>query len=194
MRPYNTQNYIANVFPCLATLTICGVLILVIALIGGAVTFTIYSVMALVNNSNNSIQDVCSGSNIWSFLLVVLISGFLQTSQSASSASSESEGAKVISALCFLVVQIGLMVWAGLELWANRCAASSLSDNPVYRMVRIWFIVSASAVSAAFLGIIGIGASMCIRESRAKAKKRSDWVASSLGGESLDDIGNIDGI
>ena len=192
MTPYNTKNYLTNVFPCLATLTMCAVIILAIALIGGAVTFTVYSVMALVNNSNNSIQDVCSGSNIWSFLLVVLISGFLQTSQSASSASSESEGAKVISALCFLVVQIGLMVWAGLELWANRCAASSLSDNLVYRMVRIWLIVSASAVSAAFLGVIGIGVSMCIRESRARAKKRSD--SFKHGGESLDDIGYIDGI
>ena len=180
MTPYNTKNYLTNVFPCLATLTMCAVIILAIALIGGAVTFTVYSVMALVNNSNNSIQDVCSGSNIWSFLLVVLISGFLQTSQSASSASSESEGAKVISALCFLVVQIGLMVWAGLELWANRCAASSLSDNLVYRMVWIWLIVSASAVSAAFLGVHRDRPLRCVLESQGQGLRKGRTRSSSV--------------
>ena len=116
MNTLNVRTHIAKIFPCLATTSICLVVLLAIGLIGGVVTFSVYSVVALINNSNHSIQDICSGSNLWSFLLVTLIAGFLQSSQSATSAASDSRGAKLMSALCVVVVQIGFMVWAGLEL------------------------------------------------------------------------------
>ena len=163
----------ANIFPCLATTSVCFGLIFAICLIGGAITFSVYSVIALLDNSNNSIQDVCSGSNLWSFLLITLIAGFLQSSQSASSAVSESRGAKLMSALCVVVVQIGFMVWAGLELWANRCAANNLSDNLVYKMVHTWFFIAASAFGLVIIIIIGAGC-MEIRESNAA---RGRWFA-----------------
>jgi hypothetical protein len=173
MTPYNPRNYIENIFPCLATTSVCLAMIIGIMIIGGAVTFSVYSVVALINNSNNSIQDVCSGSNLWSFLLVTLIVGLLQSSQSASSAASESRGAKLMSALCVVVVQIGLMVWSGLELWANRCAANNLSENLVYKMVHTWFFISATAFGLVIIIVIGAGC-MEIRESNAA---RGRWFA-----------------
>ena len=171
--PYNTRNYIKNIFPCLATSSVCFAMLFMIGLIGGAITFTVYSVIALINNSNNSIQDVCSGSNLWSFLLVTLIAGFLQSSQSASSAASESRGAKMMSVLCVVVVQIGFMVWAGFELWANRCAANNLSDNLIYKMVHTWFFIAATAFGLVIIIVIGAGC-MEIRESNAA---RGRWFA-----------------
>ena len=171
--PYNTRNYIKNIFPCLATSSLCFAMLFMIGILGGAITFSVYSVIALINNSNNSIQDVCSGSNLWSFLLVTLIAGFLQGSQSASSATSESRGAKMMSALCVVVVQIGFMVWAGFELWANRCAANNLSDNLVYKMVHAWFFIAATAFGIVIIIVICAGC-MEIRESNAA---RGRWFA-----------------
>jgi hypothetical protein len=173
MNTFSPRNYMKNIFPCLATSSVCFAMLFMIGLIGGAITFTVYSVIALINNSNNSIQDVCSGSNLWSFLLVTLIAGFLQSSQSASSAASESRGAKMMSVLCVVVVQIGFMVWAGLELWANRCAANNLSDNLIYKMVHAWFFIAATAFGLVIIIVIGAGC-MEIRESNA-AKGR--WFA-----------------
>jgi len=103
----------------------------------------------------------------------MLITGFLQSSQSASSAVSESRGAKLMSALCVVVVQTGLMVWAGLELWANRCAANNLSDNLVYRMVHVWFFISAAAFGLVITIVIGAGC-MEIREANVA---RGRWFA-----------------
>ena len=171
--PYNTRNYMANIFPCLETSAICFAMLFMIGIVGGAITFSVYSVIALINNSNNSIQDVCSGSNLWSFLLVTLIAGFLQSSQSASSAASESRGAKMMSALCVVVVQIGFMVWAGFELWANRCAANNLSDNLIYKMVHAWFFIAATAFGLVIIIVIGAGC-MEIRETNAA---RGRWFA-----------------
>ena len=163
----------ANLFPCFATTSVCFGLIFAICLIGGAITFSVYSVIALLDNSNNSIQDVCSGSNLWSFLLVTLIAGFLQSSQSASSAASESRGAKLMSALCVVVVQIGFMVWAGLELWANRCAANNLSDNLVYKMVHTWFFIASAAFGLVIIIVISAG---CIEIHESNAA-RGRWFA-----------------
>ena len=151
----------------------CLAILIAFGIIGGAVTFSVYSVIALINNSNNSIQDVCSGSNLWSFLLVTLIVGLLQSSQSASSAASESRGAKLMSALCVVVVQIGLMVWSGLELWANRCAANNLSENLVYKMVHTWFLISTTAFGLVIIIVIGAGC-MEIREAN---DTRGRWFA-----------------
>jgi uncharacterized membrane protein YdjX (TVP38/TMEM64 family) len=190
MTPYNTRNYIENIFPCLATTSMCFGLIFVICLIGGAITFSVYSVIALLDNSNNSIQDVCSGSNLWSFLLVMLITGFLQSSQTASSAVSESRGAKLMSALCVVVVQVGFMVWAGLELWANRCAANNLSDNLVYRMVYAWFFISAAAFGLV-ITIVIIAGCMEIREAKAA---RGRWFADESGSDFRSRIVNEDDI
>ena len=173
MNTFSPRNYMKNIFPCLATSSVCFAMLFIIGLIGGAITFSVYSVIALINNSNNSIQDVCSGSNLWSFLLVTLITGFLQSSQSASSAASESRGAKMMSALCVVVVQIGFMVWAGFELWANRCAANNLSDNLIYKMVHTWFFIAATAFGLVIIIVIGAGC-MEIRETNAA---RGRWFA-----------------
>ena len=123
------------------------------------ICWIIYSIIALANNSNDDIRDICSDSNLWACLLTIVILSLIQVVSGKSSASKE-EGEPPIAACCSLVISIGFFIWEAIELF-NPCALNSRPTS-VYIMLLIHFCFVAVVLSLLIIaGIVYCCAVAC---------------------------------
>ena len=123
---------------CWACVPIVGITT-VIGLFVSSCVYVVYSIIALANVSNMSIKDECASSNIWIFLLLSLILGLMNHSQSFKQFGSENqEWGKLV---CVNLAQLGFTSWGAYELWGVGCVDTS---NLVYEMAEIYVIASYS--------------------------------------------------
>ena len=128
----------------------CGCTV-ILGLAAAVICWIVYSIIALANNSNDDIRDICNDSNLWACLLTMVILSLIQVGTGKSSASKE-EGEPPIAACCSLVISIGFFIWEAIELF-NPCALNSRPTS-VYIMLLIHFCFV--AVLLGFLIIAGL--------------------------------------
>ena len=128
----------------------CGCTV-ILGLAAALICWIVYSIIALANNSNDDIRDICSDSNLWACLLTMVILSLIQVGTGKSSASKE-EGEPPIAACCSLVISIGFFIWEAIELF-NPCALNSRPTS-VYIMLLIHFCFV--AVLLGFLCFVGL--------------------------------------
>ena len=119
----------------------CGVacaagtgVLLILGLFGASVTYYVFCVMALIDNSNKSIQKTCSDSNLWAFLLTVLILN-LGVAQNTSKSTKSKDGPNLISVVVSILILVSLCTWGSIEFW-NDCVQEKLSDTLIFTMVK----------------------------------------------------------
>lgn len=115
------------------------------------ITFSVYSVVAFTENTNNSIHDVCSESNLWYLLTIIITLGFVQTLTCLSSYVLRRYITRVILVMVIVSIHTVLIIWSVYELWVNRCAADNLTHNLVYKMVRTWIFIGMSILCVIFM-------------------------------------------
>jgi hypothetical protein len=121
---------------CWACGPILGITVVLGLFVSSCVYFG-YSIIALANISNTSIKDDCASSNIWIFLLLSIILGLMNHSQSFKQfGSDKQEWGKLV---CINLAQLGFTSWGAYELWGIDCVDTS---NLVYEMAEIYVIAS----------------------------------------------------
>ena len=129
----------------------CTILGLVVAWI----CWIVYSIIALSNNSNDHIQEICDDSNIWACLLTMVVISLLQFFVVKQNKSRD-EDSSPVAACCSLVVSIGLYIWEAIELF-NPCAYDSRPTN-VYTMLLIHFCFTSIVLGL----LLAVGLAYCL--------------------------------
>ena len=103
-----------------------------LGLIGASVTYYVFCIMALIEDSHKSIQETCSDSNLWPFILTVLIINL----GVAQNSSKGKDGPNPVSVVVSILVLVSLCTWGSIEFW-NDCVQEKLSDTLLFTMVEI---------------------------------------------------------
>ena len=98
----------------------CLCAIIIIALIGGAIAYLVFGILVLVNDKD--ISDACSSLHIWAYVLTSLILMYTVKANLYKSYISNSNdkdakiGIFISSAICCVIIDLGLAIWGSLEL------------------------------------------------------------------------------
>jgi hypothetical protein len=143
--PSNCKEIIKSMCTCFGLFIGVGTLL---GIIGGYVTWIILSIIALSNNSKDDIQDICSNSNLWVCLLVLIVFSFV-----GSLGASNSNEKKTEAAIINLLFTIGLSIWVGMELH-KQCVVDNLSDMNIYIYLNVWFWFAVSIFGIVIVALI----------------------------------------
>tara|TARA_B100001027_G_scaffold208470_1_gene173773 strand:- start:635 stop:1243 length:609 start_codon:yes stop_codon:yes gene_type:complete len=130
----------------------CLILLFTLALAGCSVTYYVYCIMALVKDSHDSIQNTCSKSNIWTFLLTVLILNIVSL-KGVSSSGSKDNGMAIFNIFIGIIIIISICTWGSLEYW-NECVQDKLSNTLIFTMVQITLIIEYAVIGILTIFII----------------------------------------
>ena len=121
---------------CIQLSGACSLCVLLLGLIGGAVTYYVFSIIGLTEISHNTVQNRCSDSNLWSYLLTVLIINIIVGNTSKKGAREKDTGETIMSAAVSLIITVSLCTWGSIEFW-NTCVQDKLSDTLLFKMVEV---------------------------------------------------------
>ena len=119
---------------------------MLLGLIGGAVTYYVFSIISLTEISHNTVQNRCSDSNLWSYLLTVLIINIIVGNTSKKGAREKDTGETIMSAAVSLIITVSLCTWGSIEFW-NTCVQDKLSDTLLFKMVEVTIYLQYSIIT-----------------------------------------------
>ena len=125
--------------------------VFILGLAGASVAYYVFSIMGLVQDSHDSIQDTCNKSNIWPFLLTVLVINLGGAKASAS--EKKDPGEAICNMFLGIIVLISMCTWGSLEFW-NECVQDKLSDTLIFLMVIITIIIQYIVIGMLVFGIL----------------------------------------
>lgn len=123
-----------------------GILCTTLSVIGGIIVYMVFCIIALCSVSMRTTQNHCEESNMWVWLLVVVINHI--TSGSTNSSSKEKNPCV---AVCSFIIFIGLLGWGTYEMWGVSCA-DDLSNYLIYKMSFATLIITYSLLGAFMIG------------------------------------------
>tara|TARA_B100000508_G_C11433500_1_gene264685 strand:- start:835 stop:1251 length:417 start_codon:yes stop_codon:yes gene_type:complete len=123
--------------------------VFILGLAGASVAYYVFSIMGLVEDSHDSIQDKCNKSNIWPFLLTVLVINLA----GAKASTSEKKEEAICNMFLGIIILISMCTWGSLEFW-NECVQDKLSDTLIFLMVKITIIIQYTVISILIIGIL----------------------------------------
>ena len=102
-------------------------LLLSIILVACYITYIIWGILVLVNNYD--ISHNCNGSNLWAYALITMI---LSCSRLKFINTDKQKMLKFICCSLFLgLLEAGLAVWGGFELYHNSC--QNINDSGLWK-------------------------------------------------------------
>jgi hypothetical protein len=125
--------------------------VFILGLSGASVAYYVFSIMGLVQDSHDSIQDTCNKSNLWPFLLTVLVINL--GGAKASSSGNKDTGADICNMFLGIIILISMCTWGSLEFW-NECVQDKLSDTLIFLMVKITIITQYIVIGILVIGIL----------------------------------------
>ena len=131
----------------LVCLGACGMFITAVGVIGCAVAYIVFGIMYLVQDYH--IAHDCDGSALWAYVLTALILSLLRSG--SKNAQDEDDGLNFCVLVCLGLIELGLAIWGGVELWVKSC--DSLVDTNIWKFALATFILQ-SFVAALLLVII----------------------------------------
>ena len=128
-----------------------GIVCTSISVIGGIIVYTVFCIIALCSVSLRTTQNHCEESNMWVWLLVMVINNATSGSANSSSNSSSKDDKNPCVALCSFIISLGLIGWGSYEMWGVSCA-DDLSNYLVYKMSFATLIITYSLLGAFMIG------------------------------------------
>ena len=123
---------------------VCFLLLLGLGIIGGAIAYIVFGIMYLVQDYD--IANSCEGSSLWAYVLTAII---LSISRSGAKNSNDEDlgiGGKICLLVCLGLIECGLAIWGGMELWVNSC--DDLRDSNLWKFGLATFILQVICASA----------------------------------------------
>ena len=136
----------------------CMTLICHLLVSAGMVVWEIFTIMALVNNSDAEIKAICGGSNLWGALLATCIIVGLNLLVHNKPRSNDDPNKSGATASC---LTLGIFIWLCVELF-NDCAISNLRNNQLHILGYIYFWIIIGIISLMFLVLICGGCIFCV--------------------------------
>lgn len=132
----------------------CNLCIFGLGLVAGCVAYIVFGIMFLVQDYN--VANDCKGSNLWEYALVACILSFSRSN--ASNATDKDSGGFNFGVLvCLGLIEAGLGIWGGIELFSNSC--DDLTESNLWTFCFVTFILQSVI---AFLCLIGFPMFICI--------------------------------
>jgi hypothetical protein len=117
----------------------CTIIIFGVALLGAVIANIVFSILGLVDTSHKELQEQCPGTNLWVYLLVILILNYANHTQNITQMTENNPN--LCTLICGLMIQIGFIAWGSYELWGVDCV-DQIKSNLIYTMVFINVFVS----------------------------------------------------
>jgi hypothetical protein len=122
---------------CMAAIGgVCTIGLLTLGIAAGIVAYIVFAIIALVNNPDRMIRERCDGSNLWAYVLTVLVVGLVM-GRAAKNQSDEDTAVKMCASIIQLCLSTALGVWGAVEVWGSPCAEKKLSSLLIYKMAEI---------------------------------------------------------
>jgi hypothetical protein len=129
----------------------------VVGLSVGYIVFGVYGITFLVHDYG--VSHACAGSSLWAYALTAVILAFLRLSSVKSAkerhASGEEAGCGLV---CFAMIEFGLAIWGGIELYQKSCPGLRESDLWLYSRVAFILQLVCGSIAAAMPLILCCGA------------------------------------
>ncbi len=149
---------------CCACAAICGGMCLILGLAVSLLVWLVFSIVALTEVSDSTVREEYCGSLLWRYLLTMCIVLFLSHGSAAKNSNQSDEGfaAVLCSAVCGVLLHIGLATWGTYELWGRTCD-NSLEDLSIYTVSLIITVYQWVLCGIVILVMLGSGIYMtCI--------------------------------
>lgn len=125
----------------------CCMFITAVSIIGCVIAYIVFGIMYLVQDYD--IAHDCDGSSLWAYVLTALILSLLRSG--SKNVNDENNGLNICVVLCLGLIELGLAIWGGIELWVKSC--NSLVDTNIWKFALATFILQ-SFVAALLLIVI----------------------------------------
>ena len=135
---------------CMVGMVFCSVVVLLFGLVGASVAYYVFSIMALVEDSNDSLQKECKNSNMWGYLLTVIIVNLVVLNNSK---PKDDEGSIIMSSIISILIMISLCTWGSIEFW-NDCVQDNLSNTLIFKMIQITIYMQYSVLCILVMVIV----------------------------------------
>lgn len=136
--------------PVVLCISGCSLALIVVGLIGSSVAYYVFCVISLVRDSHDSIQEKCKDSNLWPFILVILIMNLVVAKSNTN--NKEDDSGKICSLITSLIITASLCTWGSLEFW-RPCVQDKLSNLLIFTMVKTTLIIEYIVIGIVFIGI-----------------------------------------
>lgn len=136
----------------------------------GMVAWEVFAIIALVNNSDETVKSSCENSNLWSALLCTcIITGLNLLFNNKHREKDESNKLGGISGC----LGLGVFIWLCVELF-NDCAISNLRNNQIHIMGYIYFWIVIGLTSLLSILLFCGGCCICLGMMTEKETKEAD--------------------
>jgi sensor histidine kinase YesM len=159
---------------CQKCLVYCGVTFVVLfflGLCGAGITYVVFAIKGLASISHNTIQNSCSSSDIWVFVLVALILGFMSAKTVVDQSKGEDIASKMFATFIQFLLTLGLGIWGATQVY-SECAKQKLSHLLIYTIAKIQTWLYLGSAIFCFLVILSVLLWVCIQDSRDEAKQK----------------------
>ena len=136
---------------CIFCFGACGICILTLSLIAGCISYLVFGIMFLVQDYN--VADSCKDSSLWAYVLtaIILCWARLGAKDNSNSNDESGAGAAICKLICLGLIESGLAIWGGIELWQKSC--DDLSDTNLWKFGLVTFGIQ-SFVAGLFIVIM----------------------------------------
>lgn len=164
---------------CMGCGGICVILLVLLAFVAAIVAYYVFAIIALVNNKEAMIQERCEDSQIWAFVLTVLIINLVM-GRNAKSQASDDTATRFCSSVIQLCISIGMGTWGAIEVWGSDCARDKLSSLLIYKMAEI---MTSLLLSVAVICILLLFMVVCIVYAYSEEGEPTEEKAATIAGE-----------
>jgi len=137
-----------------------------LALIAGCISFLVFGIMFLVQDWDE--YTSCSGSEMGPYVIVALVLTWGNGNAAKGKKDDSSFSELVVSLLFYFLLNTGLAIWGGIELWDKSC--DDLKNTNLWKFSLAVFILQ--VISATILLIIPFGF-VCVEVNNAKTNFES---------------------
>ena len=140
---------------CMSCGGVCVIFLMLLAFVAAIVAYYVFAIIALVNNKEGMIQERCEESQIWAFVLTVLVISLVM-GRNAKNQASEDTATRFCSSMIQLCLSISMGTWGATEVWGSDCAQDKLSSLLIYKMAEIMTSLNlvVSIITILFLFVI----------------------------------------
>jgi hypothetical protein len=149
-----TLNQVNQPNPFHVGLSVCCSKMTIFIMTAINLTWIVFSIISLCNESNREIRAQCGHSNLWACLCTMTVINGFTTLMNIKGSNNDENSESNLLAVC---LPIAGFVWTGVELF-QPCSWSKLRDFEVWKMLLILF----GSESVIFGFLITIGLCYCV--------------------------------
>lgn len=117
----------------------CCLCLSIIVLAAGCISYVVFGIIFLVDDYD--ITHECDNSSLWAYVLVAVIMSLCRlNAKNKNEDSSDNDLFKTLCSLvCIGLIDLGLGIWGGFELWVKPC--NNLYDTQIWKFGLATFIM-----------------------------------------------------